>query len=94
MKGIRFYLEHKTTYAKRKRRHAGTVFAAFVCNGVHPMKGGGREGVGAVFDRPNSPTCGTSASWGYLRSYCRRITEKDARAIHPELFRILDRKDD
>ena len=90
MKGIRFYLEYRSTYAKRQRQHSGTVFAAFVANGVHPMKGGGWEGMSAISDHPNSDVCGTSASWEYLRKRCRRISESMAREIHPKLFTRLD----
>ena len=90
MKGIRFYLEYRSTYAKRKRQHSGTVFAAFIANGVHPMKGGGWEGLGAITNDPNSDVCGSAASWEYLRKRTRRISESEARQIHPKLFSRLD----
>lgn len=91
MNGIRFYEEYPTTYAKRKRRTSGTVFAAFVCNGQTRGPDSSYEGLGAVYDRPNSPVCGCMASLAYLRDHCRRISEHRARALHPALFAVLDK---
>lgn len=92
MRGIRFYAEYKTTYAKRHHRNPTSVFAAYVCNGpcggADPMW----EGAGAVYDWPNSACCGTSASWAYLRTHCRRVSEAVARAIHPQLFAYLNQE--
>ena len=86
MQGIRFYLEYGSLPDKRKNRHSGNVFAAFVPEGR--CANGDIEGVGAVFSTPNSPVAFSIASIKYLRQ-CKRISEKAARGIHPELFKFL-----
>lgn len=91
MKDVRFYLEYPSSADKRKGNHSGTVFAAFSGNGTHFSSGQWcQEGVGGVFDRPDSPVAGTSVSLQYLRKQCKRISEKQAREIHPNLFAYLD----
>lgn len=93
MNGVRFYLEFPTDRLKAisgrdNKGHAGNVFAAFVCNGrTHD---GGYEGLGALFDWPNSEVAGTGSSDVWLRYRTKRIPEKLARAIHPKLFMRLD----
>lgn len=93
MNGVRFYLEFPTDRAKHisgrdNIGHAGNVFAAFVCNGrAHD---GGYEGLGAVYDTPNSEVAGTSSSDVWLRYRAKRIPEKLARVIHPALFVRLE----
>ena len=86
MKGIRFYLEYDTPAKRRKGEHSGNVFAAFVCNGR--AHNGGYDGLGALTYAPNSIVDSVSADAGYLRR-CKRISEKDARSIHPRLFAAL-----
>jgi hypothetical protein len=44
----------------------------------------------AVQDIPNNPVCFGSYSDGYLREKCKDISEKQAREIHPNLFKVLD----
>ena len=87
MKGIRFYLEHKTPQDKRKDIHAGNVFARYL-----DISGFGRnvEGAGAVYNWPNSDCCHSQASIDYLWENCRRISEDKAREIHPALFEYLE----
>lgn len=46
--------------------------------------------VSALYDEPNSPVCGSSASIDYIRTQCVRISEKRAREIHSSLFAYLD----
>jgi hypothetical protein len=46
----------------------------------------------AIFDWPNSPVAGTGVSLDYLRQKCKRISEAQARTIHPVLFEWLDQK--
>lgn len=101
MRGVRFYLEFKTTYRKHKsgranKGHAGNVFAAY----VEPGKPFGCanyrglwvvEGVGAILDEPNSPVASTAANirdWLWKR--CKRVSERVAREVHPALFERLD----
>jgi hypothetical protein len=88
MSGICFYLEFSD---KSRRRSAGTIVAALVCNGLYWSSGTiCYEAIAAVFDWPNSPVAGTGVAFDYLRQKCRRISEAKARAIHPALFERLD----
>ncbi len=83
MQGVRFYLEYTDA---RKTASAGNVFAAFVDNATER----GYEGLGAIFEYPNSPVASTTASREYLRTKTKRVPEFRARQIHPELFRRLE----
>ena len=98
MKGVRFYLEFPSTYAKRRGGpHKGTVLAVE----VHEPGGMPRwrlgttssmtvDCLGGIFDKPDSSVTPTDADQGYLASYCKRISEQKAREIHPRLFKYLD----
>jgi hypothetical protein len=86
MKDIRFYLEHDTPAKRRKGEHNGNVFAACVPDSRPRI---GWEGLGAIFEHPNSPVAYTSCDAGYLRQ-CKRISEAKAREIHPRLFVVLE----
>lgn len=106
MLGINFYLEYpnKTEKHKGTRKspgnHRGTVIAVMTkhergrwsnfpdwhYNGQDHMA----DAMGALFDEPNSPVCSTGVSPGYLDEKCKRISEKMAREIHPQLFVRLD----
>jgi hypothetical protein len=94
MKGYRFYLEFDSPAAKRKGRHQGTVFALSTDSPRFHSKSalGGvcQEGVGSVYDAPNSAVCSCSTSLQRLREDCKAISEKQAREIHPRLFEYLD----
>jgi hypothetical protein len=95
MKGYRFYLEYSDSKAKRRSgkgasgEHKGTVIAVDPDGfwGGHAYI---HEAVGAVLDYPNSPVATTGCVPEYLREQCKRISETEARRIHPELFRFLD----
>ena len=88
MNGIRFYLEYQD---KSKRQPGGTVVAALVLNGTYWSSGRCcYEAVAALFDWPNSPVAGTGVARDYLRLRCKRISESNARSIHPALFERLD----
>lgn len=97
MKGYRFYEELRHKHRKGEESK-GTVVALYTGEGIespeivsvfrhHP------EACVAVFDRPNSPVCWSGVSWEYLYECCRRISEEEARAIHPALFERLDEED-
>lgn len=93
MKGIRFYLEYPDEKTKRAATrkdlgdHKGTVVAIL----SHTLSFRyGYDGLGAVFDRPNSPVASTTVHPRYLAEVCKRIPEQLAREIHPEMFRRLD----
>jgi hypothetical protein len=88
MSGICFYQEFSD---KAKRRSAGTIVAALVCNGSYWSSGNiCYEAIAGLFDRPNSPVAGTGVARDYLRQKCKRINEAKARTIHPALFERLD----
>jgi len=84
MNGIRFYLEFTDT---SKRKPGGTVVAALVGNRLFWSTGKVcYEAIAAVFDWPNSPVAGMGVACDYLRQRCKRISEANARTIHPALF--------
>lgn len=97
MKGFHFFLEYPTEKARRKATrakigdHSGTVLAAPVWGERSwvPGKDMVFECVSAVQDIPNSPVCGSQCSVGYLREKCLRISEAQAKEIHPKLFIYL-----
>ena len=91
MKGYRFYeeLENK---GKEAETSEGNVVAVMLNDNSHArlVTGAVDEAMVALFDKPNSPVCSGSVSWGYLRENCKRISEAKAREIHPRLFERLD----
>lgn len=91
MKGYRFYLEYRSSHAKRKREGSGNSLALFTDPEHRSPRG--VECLAAVFDEPNSPCATTSVSRDILRKNYRRCTEAEARLVHPELFVLLDRPD-
>lgn len=97
MKGYKFYLEFPSAKVKRKSGkantgHSGTVIALATDPEFTYIRNGGivTEGLAAVFLNPNSPVNWGSVSWDYLREKCKRISEAEAREIHPNLFKRLD----
>ena len=86
MVGFRFYLEYATPAAKRRREHSGNAIAIGV-----PVQifAGTCEALVALYDWPNSSVCGGSIDRAYLPKYCRRVSECEARAIHPAMFDYL-----
>ncbi len=87
MENVRFYEEYESPRDKRQHKGNGNVFALFVWSGQDRSRLGG---IGALYDTPNSPVCGTGVSVDWLRKKCRRISEQRAREIHPRLFERLD----
>jgi hypothetical protein len=92
MKDIRFYEEFCD---KSKHTSMGTVVAVLLdvpcyLNNGHACY----EAVVGVFNRPNSPVCCGGVALDYLREQCKRISEAEARAIHPALFAVLDTPDE
>ena len=88
MKGYRFYEEFHNA---AKTDSEGTVVAVCSENGV--FSSGGTpcyEGLGGVYNWPNSPVASTGVGLDYLRHCCKRISEARARMLHPALFERLD----
>ena len=95
MKGYIFYLEFPTAKAKRKATrknltgHSGNCIAVtsdraeqieqWRVNRCHPA-------ISAVQEIENSPCCFGSVNVDYLAERCKRISEAQARDIHPNLF--------
>lgn len=99
MEGIRFYLEFPSSTAKKRSGktnigHSGNVYAAYIDNTFLNVRGVCMvEGLGGLWDEPNSVVAGTSAAHDeFLRHQCKRIPERLARQIHPRLFERLDAK--
>ena len=103
MQGLNFYLQYPNAKEKRKAtrknlgNHSGNVVAVPTCREQWWLSedGDGRkqwlaECFAAVQDIPNNPVCGTSCSFEYLKDSCKRISERQARKIHPRLFSLLD----
>jgi hypothetical protein len=99
MKGYRFYLEYPDSKSKVKATckntgsHSGTCVA--LCDGkehIYIDQRGNimQEAFTGVFDKPDSPVCFSAVSWGYLRSNCKRISEHQAKGIHPALFERIE----
>ena len=91
MKSYHFYLEYPSKGAKkaatRKQlgNHSGNIVAALPENRRADMV----DCLSAVYGWPDSAVCSSSASLGWLRSNCLRVSEKQAREIHPNLFATL-----
>jgi hypothetical protein len=91
MKDVRFYAEHSTPKDKRARKGNGNVLATFSTRYLGRL-GPVVEALGAVSYEPNSPVASTGVSGDHLHRYCRRISEAEARKIHPALFERLDQE--
>lgn len=95
MKGYIFYLEFPTAQAKRKATlknltgHSGNCiavtsdkterYAQWRVNGCYPAYVG-------VYDRVNSACSSEYVHPDYLAERCKKISEAQAREIHPNLF--------
>lgn len=96
MKDFRFYLEYPNQKEKRKAtrknlgNHSGNCLAVYTDKDYLLPDRKSIEAIGAVLFNENSPCCGTFVSFDYLRSSCKRISEKQAREIHPNLFNYLE----
>ena len=96
MKGIRFYLEYPSAAEKRKAtrqalgNHTGTVIAAFEGTEMVGRNGPQVDALAAIQDHPNAQVAGSAVSMEFIREKCKRISEGQAREIHPALFARLD----
>lgn len=96
MKGFKFYLEYETSTEKHKAtrkalgNHNGNVIAVMDGSGFFGSMGYCYECLGSVLYCRNSPVATTSVTPDYLSDRCKRISEAQAREIHPELFKRLD----
>lgn len=91
MKGVRFYEEYLD---KRKTSTSGNVIATNEETRKESLLlTGAIECLASVHNEPNSPVASSHVSEQYLRSHCKRISEDDARRLHPQLFERLDEKE-
>lgn len=96
MKGVGFYLEYPNNVEKRKAtrkslgNHSGNVVAVFDGTVFYTSGCVAVECISAVFFVENSPVCNGSVATEYLDQRCKYISERQAREIHPELFKVLD----
>jgi len=95
----RYYLEYPTNKDKRQGtrknpgNHSGNCLAIPLDENGRPywIPGGlTMDCYGAVYMWKNSDCAGTSAHVDYLREKCKRISEAQAREIHPRLFNYLE----
>ena len=88
MTGIRFYVEF---HDKSKCQPGGNVVAVLALNGAYWSSGRlCYEALAALFEQPDSPVASTGVALDYLRQRCKRISEVQARAIHPAVSKRLD----
>jgi hypothetical protein len=96
MNGIKFFLEYENKTEKNKGtrknpgNHSGNVVAVLDDTLRINKDGAHYDAIGAVFFTRNSGVGSTSVHNDYLREKCKRISEKQAREIHPSLFSFLD----
>ena len=95
MKGYIFYLEFPTAKAKRKATRKNLVWHSGNCIAVASDRAEQVEqwrvnkcypAFTAVQDIPNNQCCFNQVSPDYLSERCKRISEAQAREIHPNLF--------
>lgn len=101
MHGIRFYEEF---HDKQRGESAGMVVAVLLDQYQRPYTHWSKaankahgdwlaDAISGVFDIRNSEVEMGDVSFSYLHKRCKRISEKRARAIHPQLFVYLDREE-
>lgn len=99
MKGFIFYLEYPNHAEKRKAtrkslgNHSGNCIAVdsdrnsqleqYRVNLCYPS-------IQGVFNWKNSDCCSATVSVDYLSNNCKRISEAQAREIHPKLFSYIE----
>ena len=96
MKGIRFYLEYpnkrekKRATVKNPGNHSGNCIAVLLGN-EHLLSDNQRqEAIASVYPCANSAVCFSSVHWDYLRENCKRIPERMAKEIHPNLYNYIN----
>lgn len=107
MKGYRFYAAYSSKLHRRMDttpRHvrkvgptpnpAANAIAVFLDDdGRELFNGESYDCFAGIFDHPDSDVATSGVSPEYLRERCRRISEQEARRIHPRLFQRLDADD-
>ena len=103
MKNFRFYVEYpmdvnpKNFSRKDLGKHSGNCLAVmtdtkqFVRDCARQVQVQ-YDCIGAIYFDANAQCAGSSCYADYLTKSCKRVSEKQAREIHPNLFAILDQK--
>jgi hypothetical protein len=103
MKDIRFYAEYPEGVSKRRPvSEATNVIALLIPEDgssewySRPNGDGGSlilgECIAGVFDHADSAVAGTCVARDYLIARAKRVPERVARKIHPQLFAYLDKE--
>lgn len=93
MKGFTFYIEYKNKSEKRKNINGINCIAAITEN--KPFKSSNDycyDALGTFMEDtiPNdNRLCWGNYSLDYIQENCKRVSEKEAREIHPNLFNHL-----
>ena len=99
MKGYIFYLEFPTAKAKREATRKNLTGHSGNCIAVTSNKAEQLEqwrvnqcypAFTAVQDISNNPCCFNPVNVYYLKEFCKRISEAQAREIHPNLFHRIE----
>lgn len=96
MKDVRFYLEYPSkkdkNEATRKNlgNHSGNCVALYHKNYRVTNDDVLIEAASAVYMWENSDCAFSEVSQGYIDEKCKRISEEQAREIHPQLFTYLN----
>lgn len=99
MKGFLFYLEYpnKTEKHKGTRKnlgnHKGTCVGVILDENNNRLWQGNSlnmDAITGVFDKPNSDCCFGGVGREYLDERCKRISEIQAKEIHPKLFDYIN----
>ena len=91
MKDFRFYADYGHAKGKRQGGDAPNCLALHTDPWYSKIQDHEiiTDCIAATFSHPNSGVCTTGVSRGYLREACKRISEAEARRMHPSLFAFL-----
>jgi hypothetical protein len=90
MKNMKFYKEYNSPQDKRQDQPNGNVIATYGKMWVSRDNEYFIDAFGAVYFDPNSPCVYTTAQVDWIRENCKRISDADARTIHPRLFERIE----
>ena len=92
MKGYRFYADYGSASLKQKANPASNAIAILVDDDGRPLWNATAcmEAITALFEDADSLVCPSAVTQDYLRQSCKRISESEARWIHPNLFAYLE----
>lgn len=83
MKNIKFYQEYDGAKRNKGARPTGNCIGVLVDLPANPGK---VASFAAVYDMPNCDTNFGEVSTDYIRLNCKRVSEQQAKIIHPKLY--------